>query len=133
MPIHFAVPFGKVVLICREDWSLFLMNRILKILMVSVTLGSTGFGLVQPVLAIFIKDNLVGGTILAAGVASMMFLVTKSAVQLPFSRYVDNQQNRVKWLLAGTVLVTIVPFVYVLRSTSSPSSWLNSSSAWGKD
>ena len=43
------------------------MNRIIKLLMISDVFVLTGFGLVQPILAIFIKDNLVGGTIFAAG------------------------------------------------------------------
>ena len=54
------------------------MNRTIKLLMFSDIFVLTGFGLIEPILAIFIKENLVGGTIFAAGLASMIFLVTKS-------------------------------------------------------
>lgn len=89
------------------------MNRTIKLLMLSDIFVLTGFGLVDPILAIFIKENLVGGTIFAAGLASTLFLITKCTVQLPFSRYVDKHEDKVKWLLAGTCLVALVPFIYV--------------------
>lgn len=74
----------------------------------------TGFGLVDPILAIFVKENLVGGTIFAAGFASTIFLVTKCLIQLPFSRYIDNHKDKMKWLIVGTFLVAVVPFIYTL-------------------
>ena len=73
----------------------------------------TGFGLIEPILAIFIKEDLIGGTIFAAGLASMLFLLTKSMIQLPFSRYVDSHEERVLWLMIGMILITIVPFLYL--------------------
>ncbi|MEK6863252.1 MAG: MFS transporter [Nanoarchaeota archaeon] len=90
------------------------MNRVIKLLMLSDVFVLTGFGLVQPILAIFIKDNIVGGTIFAAGLASTMFLITKSAIQLPFSRYVDLHDDKIKWLIVGTFFISCVPFIYIL-------------------
>ncbi|MFH0956307.1 MAG: MFS transporter [Candidatus Aenigmatarchaeota archaeon] len=95
------------------------MNRTIKLLIVSDIFGSTGFGLVGPILAIFIKDNLAGGTIFAAGFASMLFLLTKSAVQLPFSRHVDKSRDKVKWLIVGTLIISVVPFVYIFATDVS--------------
>ncbi len=82
--------------------------------MISDVFVLTGFGLVQPILAIFIKDNLVGGTIFAAGLASTLFLITKSSIQLPFSRYVDKHDDKIKWLIVGTFFISCVPFIYIL-------------------
>lgn len=89
------------------------MNRTIKLLMISDIFLMTGFGLIDPILAIFIKENLVGGTIFAAGLASTLFLITKCAVQLPFSKYVDKHKNKVRWMIAGTFLISIVPFIYI--------------------
>ncbi len=72
----------------------------------------TGFGLIDPILAIFIKDSLVGGEIYAAGIASTIFLLTKSLVQLPFSRYVDSHNRKALWLIIGSLCIATVPFVY---------------------
>jgi len=89
------------------------MNRTIKLLMISDIFVITGFGLIDPILAIFIKENLTGGTIFAAGFASTLFLITKSIVQLPFSRYVDSHKDKIKWLIIGTLLISIVPFIYI--------------------
>lgn len=93
------------------------MNRTVKILMLSDIFVGTGFGLIGPILSIFIKENLVGGTILAAGIASTIFLVVKSIVQLPFAKYVDAHDDRFKWMVAGTLLISLVPFIYIFAKT----------------
>lgn len=93
------------------------MNRTIKLLMLSDIFIVTGFGLIEPILAIFIKENLAGGTIFAAGLASTLFLITKSAVQLPFSRYVDAHDDKAKWLMAGTLIVSAVPFIYIFAKS----------------
>lgn len=90
-----------------------MMNRTMKILMLSDIFVLTGFGLIQPILAIFINDGVTGGTVFAAGLASALFLLTKSLVQLPFSKYVDGQKNKAAWLLLGTLLMAAVPVIYV--------------------
>lgn len=91
------------------------MNRVIKFLMISDILVLTSFGLVEPILAIFFKEDLIGGTILAAGLAGTIFLLVKSVIQLPFSKYVDahSYRERLKWLIIGTFLVSIVPFIYI--------------------
>jgi len=92
------------------------MNKTIKMLMISDIFVMTGFGLITPILAIFIKDNIVGGTIFTAGVASTLFLLVKSVLQLPFSKYVDSHDDKVRWLILGTLLVTAVPFIYIFSS-----------------
>jgi len=92
------------------------MNRTIKLLMISDIFVLTGFGLIDPILAIFINDNLIGGTIFSAGLASMIFFLTKSIIQLPFSRHVDKTENKTRWLILGTLLISIVPFIYIFTS-----------------
>jgi len=93
-----------------------IMNKTIKLLMLSDIFVVTGFGLIDPILAIFIKDNLIGGTIFSAGLASMIFLLTKSIVQLPFSKHVDKTDDKTKWLILGTLLISLVPFIYIFSS-----------------
>ena len=94
------------------------MNNTTKLLIMSDIFVLTGFGLIEPILSIFIKWNLVGGTIFAAGAASMLFIITKSIVQMPFSRYVDKHGriSRIKGLIIGTFLVSSVPFIYIFSN-----------------
>jgi len=95
------------------------MNKIIKLLMLSDVLILTSFGLINPILAIFFKEDLVGGTIFTAGLASTIFLLTKCAIQMPFSRYVDhhNYHHRVNLLIIGTFLIALVPFIYIFSKT----------------
>jgi MFS family permease len=93
------------------------MNRTIKLLMFSDIFVLTGFGLINPIIAIFIKENLVDGTIFAAGLATTIFFVTKSVIQLPFSRYVDTHREKVRWLIIGTFIISLVPFIYIFSET----------------
>lgn len=93
------------------------MNKIIKLLLLSDLFVSTGFGLIAPIFAIFIKENIVGGTIFTAGLASTLYLLVKGTLQLPFSRYVDAHDRKVRWLIMGTFLGTAVPILYIFSTS----------------
>ena len=92
------------------------MNRTLKLLILSDIFVFSGFGLISPVLAIFIRDNLVGGTILAAGIASAIFLITHSLLQILFA-YVFNPKDRLWMIWLGTFFIVLVPFGYIFAKS----------------
>jgi len=94
------------------------MNKTIILLIISDVFVLTGFGLIDPILSIFIKENLVGGTIFAAGLASMIFIITKSALQIPCSKLVDKHDRhfRIKILLIGTFIVSTVPIIYIFSN-----------------
>lgn len=92
----------------------FHINKVILFLLLSDAFILTGFGLVDPILAIFISGDIQGGSIFTAGLASTIFFITKSIVQLPFSRYVDTHDNKIRWLIVGSLLIAIVPFIYIL-------------------
>ncbi len=91
------------------------MNRTLKLLMISDIFIFTGFGLISPILAIFINDHLVGGSIFAAGLASTIFLLVHSVLQIIFAQ-VFNPKDRLWMLLLGTFFIAIVPFGYIFST-----------------
>ena len=93
-------------------------NPTISTLIASDIFFSTGFGLVQPILAIYLNSDIKGGSILTAGLASAIFIITKSLIQLPFSRHVDthDDSNDLKWLIVGSLLVTTTPFFYVFAN-----------------
>lgn len=97
----------------------FHLNRTIILLMLSDVFVLTGFGLIDPIIAIFIDGSIEGGSIFTAGIASTIFFVTKSLLQLPFSKYVDKHDNKIHWLIVGLMLVTIVPFIYIF----APNIW----------
>jgi len=90
------------------------MNRTIKVLLFSDIFIVTGFGLMAPILAIFIKDSLVGGTIFAAGMAVALHILTKASIQLPIGKYVDKYGGRRKFLILVALITASVPFLYIL-------------------
>jgi len=76
------------------------------------------FWINAPILSIFIKDNLGDGSVFAAGIAVMLFMVTKSLVQLPLSKIVDKRKRdfRIKLVITGTLVVAVVPIIYIFST-----------------
>lgn len=95
--------------------SLFDMNKILKILIISDILMFSGLGFVGPILAIFIHDNLKGGSIAAAGIASAIFLISHAILQILFA-YIFNPKDRLWMLRLGTFLMFLVPIGYIFST-----------------
>ena len=92
------------------------MHKTLKLLTISDILIFSGFGLVAPIISIFVKDNLIGGTLFAAGVASAIFLITHAILQIIFAD-IFNPKDRRWMLLLGTLLIALVPFGYIFSTT----------------
>ncbi len=90
------------------------MDRTLILLIISDILILSSFGLINPVLAIFIKEDLTGGNIVAAGIAVAIFWVLKSVLQLPLSRIIDSRRKKTGFLILGTCVIVVTPFIYML-------------------
>lgn len=93
------------------------MNRKLLLLILSDVLILSSFGLIAPIFALFITDNLVGGSLVTAGLATTIFLATRSVVQLPLSLYIDKQHHKTRLLIFGTFLIITVPFIYLIAKS----------------
>src|SRR3989344_2329872 len=91
------------------------MNIKLKLLIISDLLILGSFGLIAPIFAIFLNGNIQGGNLVTAGLATTVFLVVKSVLQIPLSKYfVDKEKHKAHLLLLGTFFIISVPFIYVL-------------------
>jgi len=91
------------------------MNKTLRLLIISDIFVLSGFGLISPILAIFINSDLIGGSIFSAGLASMIFLITHAGLQLLFS-YKFNPKDRLWMLRLGTALIMLVPIGYIFST-----------------
>src|SRR3989338_3416575 len=91
------------------------MNKKLFIVILSEILILSSFGLLEPIFADLIIENLEGGSLVTAGLATTVFLVVKCVVQLPLSRYfIDKEKHKTVSLLFGTLLIVLVPFIYLI-------------------
>jgi len=96
------------------------LNPKLLLLILSDILILSSFGLIGPIFAIFIMDGLKGGNLVTAGLATTIFLVVKSCVQLPLSRFfIDKEKHKTHSLLLGTLLIISVPFIYAAAKSVS--------------
>lgn len=96
------------------------MSIIIKLLIICDIFVFSGFGLMNPIFAIFIKDNLKGGSIAAAGIAATIYLLTKAILQLPVARWTDKEPANVRefWsLLIGYFLIVLVPFLILFAKS----------------
>ena len=92
------------------------MNNTIKLLMISDIFIITGFGLIDPILAIFIKDSLVGGTAFAAGISISVALLVKSLLEIPFGKIEDHNSKK-RFLIIGTFIISFVPLGYFFIKT----------------
>lgn len=91
------------------------MDKTLRLLIISDVLVYGALGFVTPILSIFIANNLVGGGIFTAGLASMIFLLTHSVLQIIFS-YKFNPKDRLWMLWTGTAIIAAVPIGYMFST-----------------
>lgn len=97
------------------------INRIIVILIASSFFIEAGFGFMAPILAIFITDNIVGGTIAVAGFAAAIYWVVKSILQIPIAYYLDKKAGEYDdliALIAGNFIFATGLFLYLLASTT---------------
>lgn len=92
------------------------MNRTLKLLIISDVLVYGALGFVGPILSIFIDHNLTGGGIFTAGLASTVYLVALSVLQIIFS-YIFNPKDRLWMLWLGTGIIALVPVGYIFSTS----------------
>jgi DHA1 family quinolone resistance protein-like MFS transporter len=111
---------GKVKKSLHQKWQTLCadlkMNKTLKILILSDIFILGGFGLITPILAIFIEGGLKDGTVFAAGMASMIWFFTYSILQIVFS-YKFNPKDRLWMLRLGTIIIALVPFGYIFMTS----------------
>ncbi len=90
------------------------MNKKLALLILSDILIVSSFGLIGPIFALFINQDLNGGVV-SAGIATAIYWGVKSTIQLPLSKYlIDKHKRKTQLLLIGTFLIITVPLMYVL-------------------
>ncbi len=96
------------------------VNRIVLILVYADMIFYTAVGLVSPIVAIFYADHIQGGNIALAGLATAVFWVVKSGVQIPVSLYADNKKGErddFAMMVVGFFISALVPFFYFLFVT----------------
>ena len=102
-----------------------LISNIVKALILSDFFINLGWGLMAPIFAIFIVQNITVGSVSegvkVAGFASLFYWITKSTLQIPIGHYLDKnhgERDDYWWMVAGTFMMSLVPLGYIISNQS---------------
>ena len=95
------------------------LNRVIKSLIFSDFLLQSGWGLIGPIFAIFITQQIQDGSLVIVGLIAATYWFTKSAVQPFIAHFLDvkkGEKDDFKFLIIGLFLANLVPLGYVFAS-----------------
>ncbi len=91
-------------------------NRLIAKLILTSFFVFAGWGLVMPIFALYIIDQVKGGTIEMVGIAVGIYWIVKSTIQ-PFLAYrmdsIKGEHDDMIYLFRGAVIMTIVPLFFI--------------------
>jgi MFS family permease len=96
------------------------ISHTIRILITSDFLINSGVTLFGPVFAIFVTQQIEGGSIETVGFAAAITQIVKSVFQIPVARYLDRNHGEYDdfySMVTGTLLFATVPFWYLIAST----------------
>jgi DHA1 family quinolone resistance protein-like MFS transporter len=95
------------------------INRILTTLVASDIFIFSGFGLIAPIFAVFVNQQILGGTLIVVGIGESIYLAIKSVLQLPVGELIDNVSGeKIDFYLAfsGNLLISISVGLYAFAT-----------------
>jgi predicted MFS family arabinose efflux permease len=99
-------------------------NKIVKTLIYSDFILNGAWGLLAPIFAIFILQDIVGGDVVegakVAGFTSLIYWSVKSVLQIPIGAYLDKnhgEKDDFLFMVAGIFLASLSPFGFLISST----------------
>ncbi len=95
------------------------LNKVIKTLILSDFLLHSGWGLIGPIFAIFITQQIQGGSLAAVGLIAATYWFVKSAVQPFIAHFLDvkkGEKDDFKFLVFGLFLANLVPLGYIFAS-----------------
>ena len=97
------------------------INKVVQFLTYSDILMMSGWGLVMPIISVFFSDQIQGGDVKFAGLASTVYFVVKSVVQIPVARMIDKHRGEKDdfWvMIAGSLIISLSAFLYMFARTT---------------
>jgi len=95
------------------------VNKIIRNLVKADLMFLSAFGLITPIFAVFITEQIKGGDIKVVGFAAATYWISKSLFQIPIGRFLDKERGEkddIRCLVAGFLIAAMVPFAYIFSS-----------------
>jgi len=94
------------------------LNKIIKYLVFSDLVFYSGWGLISPIFAIFLVQNIIGGTAFVVGMAAAINLIVRSILRVPFGVAADkSQRTSYHLMLWGLLASAFIPLGYIYAKT----------------
>jgi len=92
------------------------VNKVIKNLIKADVIFLSAFGLITPVFAIFVIDQIQGGDVRVVGFAAAIYWILKSLLQIPISKFLDKtkgEKDDLYFIVLGFFIAIIVPFGWI--------------------
>src|SRR4030043_453074 len=100
----------------------FSINKVIRFLTISDILMLSGWGLISPIFAVFVTNQIQGGNVEMAGLAITVFLLTKCLIQIPLAWFIDRKKGEVDdfWvMIIGSLIISLTASLYIFARTVS--------------
>lgn len=97
------------------------LNRVIRFLILSDFVLTSGWGLIGPIFAVFVTQQISSGDVRVVGFAVSLYWISKSIVQPFIARYLDQNHGEVDdfyFLAGGLFVASLVPLGYLFIKTS---------------
>lgn len=91
------------------------ISKIVLTLIYSDFLFISAGGIISPIFAVFITNQINGGSLSVVGLSTLVFWVVKSAVQVPVAWYVDRtrgERDDYLFMIVGVAISAVIPMLY---------------------
>lgn len=101
----------------REPLKVFKINRVIKHLILADLTFWSGWGLLSPIFAVFVVQNIENSSLSVVGMASAIYWILKSFLRVPIGFFLDSRKGEEDdfwFLFFGFILSSLVPFGYLM-------------------
>lgn len=101
----------------REPLKVFKINRVIKHLILADLTFWSGWGLLSPIFAVFVVQNIENSSLSVVGMASAIYWILKSFLRIPIGFFLDSRKGEEDdfwFLFFGFILSSLVPFGYLM-------------------
>jgi MFS family permease len=102
-----------------QSRSFFNINRVVQYLTFSDIMMLSGWGLVMPILAVFVTEKIPGAGVEEAGIAMTIYFLVRSIAQIPVARHIDSlrgEKDDFKVLITGSTILSLSAFLFIFAS-----------------
>lgn len=95
------------------------VNNLIKVMTFSDVIIVSGWGLVNPLFAVFVTKQIDGGSVELVGLAVAIYWVFRASLQIPFARFIDGHKGEIDDFLimaVGSFLMSMMPFGYIFAT-----------------